>query len=356
MAKLRTKKKQKPESDLDIDESESPVEATTPAKERQPGKQQQGFYYSPDPDSASTGSRWFAVGQSVAVFKTLGSPLADIMAGLGTRIADAGLNKRAAGGVRGRLEAENSFGVPHTKEEIENVGKTEEAFRADQLTDQKTLAKYRKRKIRRDGKLEEQLARQIAYPNPRSVDFIGLPRAKFDREKVGLLRHEKIAPKIAAAAVIENRRPSLETVIDVRIPAEIRKHAARWGSPVGKLFARVESGERDFLPVPKINSYFSRSEGQVKQFADPLAFEAAHYPERLTKTLEEFARKHAAENELFVMGDDEAAKQLKKLYAELHEFERLEEAIIRDGERQGIFVLRRREASLEGVFGYEWKK
>lgn len=232
-----------------------------------------------------------------------------------------------------------------------------ERFRAEHFEYIKKKTDVLKFSSRHFSLLEAQKVREDHYPRPRD-----LKRVEFDTSVVysadalDKLRHEKIKPIKQNIKTMEGRPADLETVKRVHIPAEIAAHAKRWKTDVGAALFNREAGEKgQRISVPTMQGFYSPSVGVLHESVDPLAFEAAFYSNILEAKLIDIAEAYAKKNKLFILADDAATKAITEARAELEKWERLEESLIRAGERQGIPILRRYLAPLECVFGYSWR-
>lgn len=338
----------------DLDRDDAPVEV---AARRKPGKQHKDFYYPDESSKGKSKSSWGVIDPSKKEFVRHNEQLVSESAGERQKAQDARHNKTRSNSQADQHENENTIGGKIAPEFIKTLRAEGAEFLEEQLAHDKRAKKLTKQTSRNNAYLEAQADREAAYPNPKGLIFIGHADVKGDREKVKAIRANKILPAIQQSAEIQNRRPDLPFVIAQRIPAVRSQAQKRFKTDIGaRLFMRMEADEKEILPVPRVYSYFSAREGEVKETIDPLAVWATLDPAGLTNHLERIASDFAKNNEIKSIPEAEAAKKLAKLRADLLAYEREEEALIRAAAREGMHILRRRDASLESIFGYEWKK
>lgn len=340
----------------ELDGDDAPVEAILPRKAL--GKLDKGFYdLDPSRAKAKTKTSWGVIDPSKKEFLRHNEQVGSEVVGERQKAQDARHNKTRSNSQADQHENENTIGGKIDPEFIKTLRAEGAESLEEQLAHDKRAKKLAKQTSRNNAYLESQADREAAYPNPKTLKFIGHADVKGDRDKVKANRTNKILPIIEQIAEYQNRRPDGQYVRSTRIPLVVSQSQKRFKTDIAaRLYMRMEADEKEILPVPRVYSYFSAREGEVKETIDPLAVWATLDPAGLTKHLERIASDFAKNNEIKSIPEAEAAKKLAKLRADLLAYEREEEALIRAAAREGMHILRRRDASLESIFGYEWKK
>lgn len=265
-------------------------------------------------------------------------------------------NKMAANGALGNLHSRaERIAVPAGS--IKTAEDDLERFRNEQLDYTAKGDALNKPISRHIGFLDAQRAREQEYPRPRDLKYIGFDTSVvYSAEALEKLRHEHIKPIKQKLKKIGTRPADLETVKRDHIPAEIAAHAKRWNADIGEALFNRKTGEKGLrLQIPTMPGFYDPRLGVLRESIDPMAFMCAFFPDLMEARLRDAATAYAKANQLFIMEDDAATKAITEARAELEKWERLEESMIRAGERQGIVILRRRLAPLEAVFGYVWR-
>lgn len=266
-------------------------------------------------------------------------------------------NKMAANGALGNLQSRaERVAVPAGS--IKTAEDDLERFRNEQLDYTAKGDALNKPISRHIGFLDAQRAREQEYPRPRDLKYIGFDTSVvYSAEALEKLRHEHIKPIRQKLKKI-GTRPANPKIVDCDyIPAEIVAHAKRWTADVGEALFNRKTGEKGLrIQVPTMPGFYDPRLGVLRESIDPMAFMCAFFPDLMEARLRDAATAYAKANQLFIMEDDAATKAITEARAELEKWERLEESMIRAGERQGIVILRRRLAPLEAVFGYEWRR